>query len=122
MWPAVGGVGVGALIDFGKTRRKVWMPFRGGHGRTPNATDPRQGKARGETYRAQTKWGILSALIAVLIVVAVFMAGVLLFDPGLRPWGLTLVALAVVVTAAWRWRKRAAAVSIKDTLTDLTDD
>lgn len=98
------------------------MAYRGGHGRTPNATDTRQGKARSETYRTQSAWGLLSALSALLIVAAVFFAGVLLFDPGLRPWGLTLVGVIVVVVAAWQWRRRATAQSIKDTLTDLGED
>lgn len=35
------------------------MPFRGGHGRTPGATDPRQGKARGETYMKQRASGLI---------------------------------------------------------------
>lgn len=98
------------------------MPFRGGHGRTPGATDPRQGKARGETYMKQRASGLIVVPFILLFVVAVYVAGIFLFDPGLQHWGLGGLALMVIGAAAWRWQKRARATSIRDTLTNLRED
>lgn len=112
-----------SAIDFGG-RRKAGrpMPFRGGHGRTPGATDSRQGRARGETYLSQTKSGLLVVLLVVLLVPGVFVAGLLLFDPTLRPWGLGGLAIIVVVVTAWRRVRRARTTSLEGMFTDLGED
>ena len=98
------------------------MVFRGGHGRTPGATDSRQGTARADTYLKQTKAGVLVVIFTPVFMVAVYVAGVFLFDPDLRPWGLTGVAVIAVGIAAWQLRKRGTRTSIKDSLGNLGED
>ena len=98
------------------------MSYRGGHGRVPGNTDPRQGKARGETYLRQASSGIKGVLFIALFVVLLGVAVTFIADPALRPWGVGGLAAIIVGYILWRRWERARRPSLDETLSGLGED
>ncbi len=85
---------------------------RGGHGRTPGATDPRQGRARADGYFRQTASGIVAVIASVGVVAVVVAVSLLVLRPGGLPWAIGLSAAMILVFFVYRARRRSSATSI----------